>query len=77
MCVAVRRKHAEDIIVFMDGFPVVPSLLLIPPIGVGVTELARYCWGVDVAAILRAVDQQEFIGATEGFQQAGRFKQWW
>ncbi len=52
MCVQLWREHAQDIVVFMDRFSKVPSLLLVPPVGVGVAELAGDGWGVDVAAIL-------------------------
>ena len=47
-----RRKHAENIVVFVYRFTKVSSLLGIPPVGVGITELSLDSRGVDVAAIL-------------------------
>ncbi len=52
MSVLFGGENAEDIVVFVDGFSEVPSLLLVPPVGVGVAEMAGYGRGVDVAAVL-------------------------
>lgn len=45
-------EHAENVIVFMDWFTIVSSLLFIPPVGIWVTELALFGGWIDVAAIL-------------------------
>lgn len=36
----------------MDGLSKVATLLLVPPVTVGVAEGALDCWGVDVSAVL-------------------------
>ena len=56
MRVLFGRKDAEDIIVFVNGFAVVASLLLVPPIAIGVAELALLRWGLDITAVLEDVD---------------------
>lgn len=48
-----RREHAENIVVFVYRLTKVPSLLGIPPVGVGVTKLSLDSRGIDIAAILR------------------------
>ena len=50
-------EHAKDIVVFMDRFTIVPSLLLIPPVGVWVTKLSLLSWRIDIATILRLWSQ--------------------
>lgn len=50
--VGFGRKDAQDVVVLVDGLAVVAALLLVPPVGVGVAELALDGWGVDVAAVL-------------------------
>lgn len=52
VCVFLQRKHAKDIVVFMNWFAIVPSLLFIPPVGIWITELALLWRWVDVTAIL-------------------------
>ena len=51
MCILFRGKHAKNIVVFVYRLAVVAAFLLVPPVGVGITELARDCRGIDVAAI--------------------------
>lgn len=55
MCVFVRGEHAEDILVFVHGFPKVAALLLVPPVGVGVPELTLLGRGVGVTSVLLKV----------------------
>lgn len=55
MSVFFWREHAQDVVVLMDWFAVVPSLLLVPPVGVWVTKLAWYSWGVDIASVLKGL----------------------
>lgn len=50
--VLFRREHAQDIVVLVHGLAVVAPLLLVPPVGVGVTELALLGRRVDVATVL-------------------------
>lgn len=38
----------------MNRFAVIAALLLVPPVGIWVTELAFLGWWIDVAAVLRA-----------------------
>lgn len=52
MGVLLRGEHAENVVVFMDRFTIIASLLFIPPVGIWVTELALFGGWVDVAAIL-------------------------
>jgi hypothetical protein len=40
VCVLLRGEDAEDVVVLVDGFAVVAALLLVPPVAVGVAELA-------------------------------------
>ena len=51
MCILMGRKHAKDIIVFMYRLTVIAPFLLIPPVGVGISELAGDPRGVDVATV--------------------------
>lgn len=51
MDVYVGREHAENIVVFVEGFAEVATFLFVPPVGVGVAELTFFGWGVDVAAV--------------------------
>lgn len=46
-------EHAVNVVVLVDGLAVVASFLLVPPVAIGVTELALQRGRVDVAAILR------------------------
>ncbi len=50
--VFLRGKHAENVVVLMDWFAIIASLLFIPPVGIWVTELALFGGWIDVAAIL-------------------------
>lgn len=50
--VFVRREHAEHIVVFVDGFTEVSTLLGIPPVGVGVAELTLNSGRVNVTTVL-------------------------
>ncbi|KAL8933278.1 MAG: hypothetical protein Q9211_005870, partial [Gyalolechia sp. 1 TL-2023] len=52
MRVFVGGEDAEDVVIFVDGFPEVAPFLLVPPVGVGVAELALLGRRLDVAAIL-------------------------
>lgn len=52
MCVLLRRKHAEDVVVFVDWFAIISSFLFVPPVGIWVPELALLGRWIDVAAIL-------------------------
>lgn len=51
MRILLGTENAKDIIVFVYGFAVISSLLLVPPVCVGVSELARDWGGVYVAAV--------------------------
>lgn len=52
MCVLFGRKNAHDIVVFVHWLAIIASFLLVPPVGVGITELALDWRRIDVAAIL-------------------------
>lgn len=47
-----RGEDSEDVVVFVNRFTKVASLLRVPPGGIGVAELALDARGVDVAAVL-------------------------
>lgn len=47
-----RRKDTEDIVVLVDWFTKVSSLLRVPPVAIRVAELSLDSRGVDVAAVL-------------------------
>lgn len=46
-------EDAQQIVILVDGLAKVSSLLGIPPVAVGVTELSLDCGRVDVATVLR------------------------
>ncbi len=46
----------------MHGLAIVAAFLFVPPVTVGVTELAGYGWGVDIASVLRKVVSWERSG---------------
>lgn len=50
--VLVGGEDAEDVVILVDELAEVAALLLIPPVGVGVAELALLGRGVGVAAVL-------------------------
>jgi len=50
--VLFRSEDSKNIVIFVDWFAVVTSLLLVPPVAVGVTELSLDGGRVDVPAIL-------------------------
>ena len=52
MRVRVRGKNAQDVVVFVDGLAVVAAFLLVPPVGVGVAELALYGRWIGVISVL-------------------------
>ena len=52
MRVFVRTEHAKDIMVLMNWLAEVAALLLVPPVTIGVAELALYRGRIDVAAVL-------------------------
>ena len=51
MGVLLWRKHAKNIIVFMYRLTVIAPFLLVPPVGVGISELTGDPGGVDVAPV--------------------------
>ena len=51
MRVLLWRKHAKNIIVFMYRLTVIAPFLLIPPVGVGISELTGDPGGVDIAPV--------------------------
>ena len=53
MGILFRGEHAEDVVVFVDGFAVVATFLLVPPVAVRVAELPLLGGWVDVTAVLR------------------------
>lgn len=50
--VLVWGEHAEDIVVLVDGLAIVSPLLLVPPVGVRVAELALDRGRLDVSTVL-------------------------
>ena len=52
MCVLVRTKHAEDILILVNWLAEITALLLVPPVTIGVPELALDAGRIDVAAVL-------------------------
>lgn len=54
-CVLIRGEHAHDIVVLVHRLAKVPPLLLVPPVGMGIAELALDAGRVDVAAVLREI----------------------
>jgi uncharacterized membrane protein YqaE (UPF0057 family) len=59
-----RGKHAQNVVVFMDWFTIIASLLFIPPVGIWVTELALFGGWIDIAAILLKLIQhaERYLG---------------
>lgn len=53
MGVFLRTENTEDFVFLMNGFPKVPSLLLVPPASIGISELTLFTGRVLVAAILQ------------------------
>lgn len=51
MGIYVGREHAENIVVFVEGFAKVAPFLLVPPVGVGIAKLTFFGWRVDVTAV--------------------------
>lgn len=68
MSVLLWGEYAQDIVVFVNRFSKVPSLLLIPPVGVGVAQMAGYGWGVDVAAVLSEKTLVRFVERHKGVE---------
>lgn len=60
MGVLLRAENAQDIIVFMNRLSKVTSLLLIPPLGIGVAELALDSGRVGVVSVLRRTGSANF-----------------
>lgn len=52
MGVFLRTEDTKDLVLLMNGFPKVPSLLLVPPASMGISELTLFTGRVLVAAIL-------------------------
>ena len=52
MSILVRREHAVNVIVLVDRFTVVAAFLLVPPVGVGITELTLFRRRIDISTIL-------------------------
>jgi hypothetical protein len=50
--VLVRAKHSHNIVILVDRLAIVPPLLLVPPVGVRVSELTLDARGVLVATVL-------------------------
>lgn len=50
MRVLFDAKNPQEVIVFMNRFPKVPSLLLIPPIAIGISERTLDRRGILVGA---------------------------
>lgn len=48
-------EHSQDIVVLVKWLAVVTTLLLIPPVGVWIAELALNSRWVDIAAVLRNI----------------------
>lgn len=55
MCVLEWREHSHDIVVLVEWLAVVTALLLVPPVGVWIAELALDGRWVDIAAVLRNI----------------------
>lgn len=56
MRMLLQTEHAENVIIFVNRFPEIASLLFIPPITIWVSELSRLPRRVDIAAILETYD---------------------
>ena len=52
MCVLIRTEDTKDVVILVDRLAEIASLLLIPPVTIGIAELALYCGRVDVATVL-------------------------
>lgn len=52
MGVLLRTEDGQDVVVFVDRLAKVPPLLFVPPVMVGVSELALLTRRVRVVAIL-------------------------
>ena len=52
MPILLQTEHAENVIVFMNGFAEITSLLLVPPIAIRISELSWLPRRIDVTAIL-------------------------
>lgn len=50
-------ENAQDIIVLVNWFPEITPLLLIPPVGIRVAELALYSGRVGVVSILESTEE--------------------
>lgn len=53
MGVLLGTEDVEDIVVLMKRFAKVPSLLLVPPLAVGISECPLHARGVGIVAVLR------------------------
>lgn len=53
MSVLLRAEHTENIVILMHWLAKVTSFLLIPPVGVGVAELALHGRRVGIVSILQ------------------------
>ena len=69
MGVFLRTENTENFVLLMNGFPKVPSLLLVPPASVGISELTLLTGRVLVAAILELREApQSSIGLNPIYQ---------
>lgn len=60
MGVFVGGEHAQDVVIFVYGFPKVSTLLLVPPVAVGVAELALLRGWVGVTSVLYGAEGVSF-----------------
>lgn len=61
MLLLSQTEHAENVIIFVDRFAIVPALLLVPPVAVRVTMLPILSRRVDVAAVLGRGESRESV----------------
>lgn len=56
-CVLFWREDAQNVIVLVARLAKVALLLLVPPVGIGISELSLLKRRVDIATVLRVVSQ--------------------
>jgi hypothetical protein len=71
MVVIVEREGTENIVVFVCGFTVVATVLLVPPVGVRVALCSILGRGVDVATVLRLLAGEDTTAVAEKADHAG------
>lgn len=54
MCILLGTEDAEDFILLVNGLAKIPSLLLIPPVAVGVSESTLHTRGILITSVLEA-----------------------